>query len=102
MLIDWIIATVSGVVLGLALYGCVLMRIRWAPEIRTRYGERHRQLYWILNFLLMIVLANLGLYGLRRLLAGGPLEGALAPEVVFAVIALLLPLALLYLRVRPR
>ena len=68
MLIDWIITTISGVALGLTLYGCVLMRIRWAPEIRVRYGERHRQLYWLLNFILMIVIANLGLYTLRRLL----------------------------------
>ena len=102
MLFDWIITTISGVALGLTLSGCVLMRIRWAPEIRVRYGERHRQLYWLLNFILMIVIANLGLYALRRLLAGGPLEGALAPEVCFAIIALMLPLGLLYLRVRPR
>lgn len=102
MMTDWLIATLAGIELGLLLYVCVRLRMFFGPRIRERYGNLMRQVFWILTLLFMVLLANLNLIGLRALLEGGPSEGDLTIEIWFAVLALLLPFTLIFVRMQKR
>jgi hypothetical protein len=96
---QWIAATLFGGVLGLALFGCVRLRMHVGPRIKARYGKYARRAYWLLTIVVMIALANLALLGLRAYFAGSPPAGnQLVMEIWFAVLALTVAMGLIFRR----
>ena len=102
MLMDWLFATLAGIELGLLLYVVVRLRMFFGPRIRERFGNLTRRIFWGFTLVFMVVLANLNLLGLRALLEGRPAEGNVTLEIWFAILALLLPFTLIYLRMQKR
>ncbi len=97
----WIAATLAGLILGLLFYGCVRMRMHFGPLLRKQFGDRARQAYWVITFILMIALANLALYGLRAYFASLQDSGSyLLPEIWFVAIAVSLAMTLIFRRMR--
>ena len=97
----WIAATLAGLVLGLLFYGCVRLRMHFGPRLREQLGNRARQLYWLVTFVLMIGLANLALYTLRAYFASLKESGSyLLPEIWFVAIAVLLAMTLIFRRMK--
>jgi NADH:ubiquinone oxidoreductase subunit 4 (subunit M) len=95
----WLIATLDGICLGLALFACVRLRMHFGPIVRDRYGSMARRAYWLFTILLMIVLANLGLKLLRIYLSNfDAVTNSLMLEIWFALLALLLALSLIFKR----
>lgn len=81
----WIAATVAGICLGLAFYGCVRLRMYLGPLIRDRFGNGARRAYWVLTIAAMILLANVALLILRQFFA--PPGSQLMPEIWFILLA---------------
>ena len=97
----WIAATLAGLVLGLLFYGCVRMRMYFGPLLRNQFGNRARQAYWIMTFVLMIGLANLALHALRAYFASLKQAGSyLLPEIWFVAIAVILAMTLIFRRMK--
>ena len=96
----WIIATVTGIGLGLLLYFCVRLRMYFGPLLRERYGNWARWLCWLTSLVVMVALANAALlfqrYSLGAYLTA---ESALAIEIWFAVLALVVAMTLIFRRV---
>ncbi|MGI9341400.1 MAG: hypothetical protein ACR2QV_01025 [Gammaproteobacteria bacterium] len=96
---QWIAATLLGGVLGLALFGCVRLRMHLGPRIKARYGNQARHAYWLLTIVVMVALANLALLGLRAYFAAVPPVGnQLVMEIWFAVLALAVAMSLIFRR----
>jgi hypothetical protein len=96
---NWLIATLEGICLGLTLYLCVRLRMYLGPVIRERFGDSARQVYWLLTILLMVILANAGLYLFRIYLSSQPVaDGTFMLELWFALMALAVGLWLIYKR----
>jgi hypothetical protein len=99
----WLIATIEGVCLGLALYLCVRLRMYLGPLIRARFGNRARQAYWLVTILVMIVLSNVGLFVFRRYLGSQTIaDESLLLEMWFALIAMAVGIGLIYRRLSPK
>lgn len=97
----WIAATLIGFCLGLALYGCVRLRIFLGPRLRDRYGNVARQAFWILTIVVMVALANAALRGLRMYLNDpAPPANNLLLEIWFSALALMVGMGLLLKRMR--
>jgi hypothetical protein len=97
---QWLAAAAAGVVLGLAFFGFVRLRMHLGPIIRQRYGNRARQAYWIATILTMVLLAKGALYGLRLYLDSLDLSSSyLLPEVLFITVAVTLAMTLIYRRI---
>jgi len=95
---DWATATLAGICLGLAWFGCVRLRMQVGPIIRERYGNNWRRAYWWLTIIVMIVLANVALRFLRSLTGEPP--NMLLLEIWFACIAVLVAFAFIVQRMR--
>lgn len=98
MILQWTVATLAGLFLGLAWYGCVRLRMYLGPIIRERYGNIWRKAYWVLTILVMILLANGGLMIVRGVTGESP--GALKFEIWFAGLALTIAFGLIVRRLR--
>lgn len=97
----WFVATLTGAGLGLALYGCVRLRVWLGPRIGDWYGQHMRRAYWVLTVVIMVILANIALWGLRRYLqAAAPSASGLLLESWFALLALVVGLAPILVRAR--
>lgn len=95
----WLAATLIGISLGLALYACVRLRMHVGPIVKQRYGPLARKAYWIANILVMIVLANLGLWLLRIYLSSqAPLLDGRMLEIWFALLTLFVALGFIFNR----
>jgi hypothetical protein len=95
----WLTATLIGISLGLALFACVRLRMHFGPIVRQRFGSWARRVYWAFTILLMIALANLGLKLLRIYLSNfDGVENSLMLEMWFALLAILIALALIFTR----
>jgi hypothetical protein len=95
----WLTATLIGICLGLLLYACVRLRMHFGPIVRRRYGSWARRAYWAFTILLMIVLANLALKLLRIYESSfDAIANSLMLEMWFAILALLIALALIFKR----
>ena len=95
----WLTATLDGICLGLLLYACVRLRMHFGPIVKQRYGSWARRAYWIFTILLMIGLANLGLKLLRIYESNfDAITNSLMLEMWFALLALLIALALIFRR----
>ena len=81
----WIAATIAGICLGLAFYGCVRLRMYLGPLIRDRFGNVARRVYWLLTIAVMVILANVALFALRQFFA--PPGSQLMPEIWFIMLA---------------
>jgi len=88
-MIDFLIAIIEGVILGVTFYACVRLRMRVAPIMLEKYGQNPRKITWLLSIALMVLLANLGLLLLRTSLFGfvGH-DPSIATEACFAITAL--------------
>lgn len=96
---QWIAATLLGGVLGLALFGCVRLRMHLGPRLKARYGNKARRAYWLLTIVIMVTLANVALLGLRAYFAADPPVGnQLVMEIWFAVLALAVAMSLIFRR----
>lgn len=85
----WIIDVLAGLLLAALLYALVRLRMRVAPVARDRYGAPARWAIWVLIAILMIIVANLELIGLRNILHGTfGVESSLPHELLFALVAL--------------
>ena len=98
MILHWTVATLTGLALGLAWYGCVRLRMFLGPIIRERCGNTWRRAYWILTIVLMILLGNGALWMLRRIIGISP--DALMFEIWFAGLAFLVALGLIIREIR--
>ena len=99
-MIDWVAATLDGIVLGLAFYGCVRLRMTLGPIIRERYGNWARRIYWLLTIALMVLLANIALLVLRASYADPSLEMQhMLQELWFISLAVGIAFGLIFLRV---
>lgn len=86
---DWIATTLAGVGLGVALFGCVRLRMYLGPLLKARYGMHLHRIYWGVTILVMVVIANMALRGLRAWLhVAGPPQHPVLLEAWFAVLAL--------------
>lgn len=95
----WIAATVAGLGLGLAWFGCVRLRMHLGPILKARYGNHARRICWLVTILVMILLANLVLLGLRAFLYDpSPPPNQLLLEGWSALLALGLAFALIFRR----
>jgi hypothetical protein len=65
MINHWLTTTFFGVCTGLALYACVRLRMQFGPIVKVCWGEWARRAYWMMTFLVMVILANVGLLLLR-------------------------------------
>jgi hypothetical protein len=93
----WVIATATGISLGLILFLCVRLRMYVGPILKNRYGAWARQTYWILTIVVMIALANLGLWLLRTYFRYFEIAGeALAFEIWFSILALIVAMGLIF------
>jgi|GEM_PF-1997114 len=95
-MIDWLITGVSGLILGAILYGCVRLRMHFGPLAAARYGAMGRLEVWVGTLVLMIVVANGGLYLLRALIPG---NADTPHELVFAGLAMLVGVIMVTRRV---
>ncbi len=96
----WIAATLAGLGLGLAWFGCVRLRMHVGPILKARHGNQFRRAYWLLTIVVMIGLANLALLGLRLFLHDLPLPpNRLLLELWFAAVAVAVAGSLIYRRV---
>jgi hypothetical protein len=95
----WLIATATGICLGLLLYFCVRLRMHLGPIIKQRFGALARQIYWITTIFVMILLANLALRFLRIYLSNfDPVNHVLLLEGWFAILALIVAMGLIVRR----
>ena len=95
----WLIATLIGISLGLVLFACLRLRIHFGPKVGQHFGSWARRIFWVFTILLMIALANLGLKLLRIYLSNfDGVENSLMLEMWFALLALLIALALIFKR----
>lgn len=84
-----LIDVLAGLFLALLLYWLVRFRMVAAPAMRDRVGAWARWLTWVVVALLMILVANLALFGLRLTLKQRfGLDSLLAHEIIFALVAL--------------
>lgn len=98
-MLHWISATALGIALGLVLYGCVRLRMHYAPILKKRYGNWARESCWVAAVLAMIFSANAALMVLRAFLsAERAADDMLMLEIWFAVIALAVALKLIFMR----
>ena len=96
----WLVTALFGVITGFVYYWCVRFRMYFAPILGRWFGERSRQIVWILVFLLVIAVANLSLGGLRVFLHAREIHYELLPyEMLFAGLSLVTGLALVFARV---
>jgi len=96
---QWIATTLLGGVLGLALFGCVRLRMHLGQRIKARYGNLARRAYWLLTIVVMVTLANVALLGLRAYFTAAPPAGnQLVMEIWFAVLALAVAMSLIFRR----
>lgn len=96
----WLIATLEGACLGLALYLCVRLRMYLGPLIVKRFGQGARRAYWLLTILVMLILSNLGLYLFRAYLNSQSIPDEWLPlELWFATMALAVGLGLVFRKV---
>jgi hypothetical protein len=96
----WIVATLEGACLGLALYFCVRLRMYVGPMIRKRFGHWVHRSYWLLTILIMIILGNAGLYIFRAYLHNQSFADETLPlELYFATTTLLVGLALIFRKI---
>ena len=93
----WFAAAAIGLIAGLLLYACVRVRMHFGPRIRELYGNSARKAFWLVTILAMIVIANIGLYGVRRL-PGIDNAGPLATEIVYTVTFLVVGAGLVFRR----
>lgn len=85
----WLIDMLAGLSLGLLLYWLVRFRMVAAPAMRDRFGAWARWLTWVVIALLMILVANLELFGLRQILKQRfGVNSLLVHEIIFALVAL--------------
>ena len=95
----WLIATIEGACLGLALYLCVRVRIYLGPVIKDRFGTWPRRMFWFATILAMILISNAGLLVFRIYLESQPVtDKTLVLELWFAIVALMFGLALIFRR----
>jgi len=91
----WLISTVAGVLLGILLYYCVLLRMHVGPIIKERYGNWARRVYWGFTIAIMVVIANLVLIGLQAYLDGETVvDSRRIMEMWFALLGLVVALML--------
>lgn len=100
-MLDWVAATFFGAGLGLTLYGLVRLRMYLGPIIRRRYGEWARYANWLVNIVVMVLTANIGLM-LIRMYLGQPDTGSdyLKQEIWFALLAMAIPLSLIFIKLK--
>jgi hypothetical protein len=95
----WAVATATGISVGLILFLCVRLRMYVGPILKIRYGPWARQTYWILTILVMIALANLGLWLLRIYFRSFDITAeTLALEIWFSMLALMVAMGLIFNR----
>ncbi len=98
---SWLVSTVAGLLVGLAFYVCVRLRIVLGPAARGRYGNMARRGVWLITILLMIGIANLGLVFLRAYLAANDsANNHFAFELWFAVLSLAFGAGMVFIRAR--
>jgi hypothetical protein len=97
-MLDWVSATIFGLILSLGLYGCVRLRMHFGPIVYRRYGTLARHVYWVVTIVVMVLIANLGLMLLRIYL--GDTETHLMLEIWFALVALGISLILVFRQLR--
>jgi hypothetical protein len=97
----WLVATGIGILLGLLLYACVRLRMYLGPILKKHYGNRVRQMYWVITIAVMVLMSNMALIGLQKYLSD-PLvpENHLIIELWFAFLALAVALTLIFRRLR--
>ncbi len=94
-MIDWIIASVSGLALGWMLYFCVRLRAALVPIAVAKVGIRGSYWVWFATVVIMIAIGNLSLIGLRNCLSIlEPGRSSLAFEIWFAIVGFVLGLYL--------
>jgi hypothetical protein len=96
----WLVATGDGIFLGLILYALVRLRMFLGPILKQRYGNRVRQMYWLITLAAMVLMANTALFLLQKYLSD-PLLPAnhLMIEMWFALLALAVPIILIFRRI---
>ena len=86
----WFVDILAGLLLAVMLYWLVRFRMVMAPRMRDRYGNWARWSTWAVIIVLMIVISNLELLGLRQLLHERfGLEAVFIHELLFALVALI-------------
>jgi len=86
---SWLIDVFAGLLLACMLYGLVRFRMLAAPKARHRFGNWARWAIWVLVAILMVLVANLELVGLRQILREYfGINQSLAHEMIFALVAL--------------
>ena len=94
-MIDWLFATASGLVLGLGLYLLTRLRGLLIPCSILHIGASARRWVWFAMLAVMVIWANLALFGLRKgLLFIQPNRSTLKFELVFAALAFALAMYL--------
>ena len=89
-----IASALVGVATACVLYVCVRLRMRIGPWMREHHGDRARRLFWGLSLVLMVLIANVGLYVVRDFVVMG--DQSLAPQVVYALALLLVGVGLVF------
>jgi hypothetical protein len=96
----WLAGTITGILLGLILFACVRLRMHFGPLVRKKYGDWARKVYWLVTILFMVFWANLSLKLLRIYVDNQlPTMENLLLEIWFALLALIIPLALIFKRI---
>ena len=96
----WVISTFTGAGLGCLLYCCVRLRMHFGPKVRQRYGDKAREILWLLIIIGMILLANTGLRLLRYFITSDfGTNAPLVQEGWFALVALFVGFMLVYKRI---
>lgn len=92
---NWIAVLAFGLLLGCLLYLCVRIRGAVIPTISARIGPKASGWIWIVTIVVMILISNLSLIGLRMgLLWIEPDRSTLIYEIFFALISFVLALYL--------
>jgi Na+/proline symporter len=85
----WFVDVLAGTALAVLFYWLVRFRMSVAPLMRDRFGSWARWTTWVVAILMMILVANLELFGLRQLLRQYfHLETVFVHEALFALVAL--------------
>lgn len=83
----WVLDIVAGLILGLAFFLLVRLRMVVAPWLGQKLGQWARWVMWVFVSVAMIAVANVELFALRRILNQEfGLTSALFHELLFALI----------------
>jgi uncharacterized membrane protein YhaH (DUF805 family) len=78
-----------------------VQRMYLGPILKKNYGNRVRQMYWVITMVVMVLMANMALIGLQRYLCDPLVPGNhLIIEIWFALLALAVALTLIFRRLR--